>query len=55
MDVGPETECSLVFQPTDFMTPYKGAYARLDIQIYALSGHKAKCSHLNIYFPMTDL
>lgn len=55
MAVRPEPECSLVFQPTDFMTPYKEAYARLDIQIQALSAHKAQCSHLSAYFLMTDL
>jgi len=55
MAVGPETKCSLVFQLTDFMTPYKEAYVRLDKQILALSTHKAKCSHFSIYFPLTDL
>lgn len=33
MAVEPESERSLVFQPADFMTPYKEAYARLDKQI----------------------
>lgn len=54
MAVRPHTECSPVFQPTDFMTPNKKHMPSLTCKFSFFSAHKTKCSHLSICFPMTD-